>query len=58
MDHDANDCVIPTQRGQTSAEYAIVLSMITFAVVTTISLLSGTVTGLFQSVLDAVTGAA
>jgi Flp pilus assembly pilin Flp len=43
------------QKGQAMAEYAILLGMITFAIVTTISLMSDAVRGAFQQTLDIVT---
>ena len=42
------------QEAQTMAEYAIVLGLITIAIVTAISSLSGAVVTMFQNVVDAV----
>jgi Flp pilus assembly pilin Flp len=40
------------QRGQTMAEFAVVLGLITVAIVTTISFLSDAVLAMFQDALD------
>ena len=50
MNHKA----LANQEAQTMSEYAIVLSMISIAIVATISLLSGVVVTMFQNVVDAV----
>jgi Flp pilus assembly pilin Flp len=42
------------ERGQTAAEYAVVLGLITIAVVTTIATMSGVIVGMFQAALDVV----
>lgn len=46
--------VLHDQKAQTMPEYAVVLGVITFAIVTAISLLSGAVTAAFQRTLDVV----
>ena len=43
--------------GQTMAEYAVVLGMITLAIVTTISVLSGAINGAFERTLEIVQSA-
>ncbi len=43
--------------GQTMAEYAVVLGMITLAIVTTISLVSGAIDAAFQRTLEIVQSA-
>ena len=40
------------QEAQTMAEFAFILSLITLAIVTSVSLLSGAVQGLFQIAVD------
>jgi len=49
-----NHRALENQEAQTMPEYAIVMGMITIAIVTTISLLSGVVVTMFQNVVDAV----
>lgn len=49
-----NRIALDEQTAQTMVEYAVVLGLITIAIVTTISLLSGAVLGLFQDALDVV----
>jgi Flp pilus assembly pilin Flp len=49
-----NRIALGDQDGQTMSEFSIVLGMITIAIVTTISLLSGVVLALFQDAVDAV----
>ncbi len=41
------------QSGQTMAEYAVVLGVITIAVVATLTLLSGTISSVLQNVMNA-----
>lgn len=41
---------IARDRGQTSAEYAVVLTVITLAIVTTFAVMSGSIQGIFQQV--------
>jgi Flp pilus assembly pilin Flp len=43
----------PRQSGQTMAEYAVVLGVITIAVVATLTLLSGTISSVLQNVMNA-----
>jgi Flp pilus assembly pilin Flp len=45
------------EKGQTMAEYTVVLSMITLAIVTTIALLSGAINDMYQSTVDIVSSA-
>ena len=45
------------ERGQTMAEYVVVLGMITLAIVTTISLVSGAILAAFQRTLEIVQSA-
>lgn len=45
------------EEGQTMAEYTVVLSMITLAIVTTIALLSGAINDMYQSTVDIVSSA-
>jgi Flp pilus assembly pilin Flp len=45
------------EEGQTMAEYTVVLSMITLAIVTTIALLSGAINEMYQSTVDIVSSA-
>lgn len=42
----------PRQSGQTMAEYAVVLGVITIAVVATLTLLSGTISTVLQNVMN------
>ena len=42
---------ITRDRGQTSAEYAVVLTVITLAIVTTFAVMSGSIQGIFQQVV-------
>jgi Flp pilus assembly pilin Flp len=41
------------ETGQTMAEYAVVLGVITIAVVATLTLLSGTISSVLQNVMNA-----
>jgi Flp pilus assembly pilin Flp len=41
------------ESGQTMAEYAVVLGVITIAVVATLTLLSGTISSVLQNVMNA-----
>ena len=43
----------PRQSGQTMAEYAVVLGVITIAVVATLTLLSGTISTVLSNVMNA-----
>ena len=45
---------IDGERGQTMAEYTVVLGVITIAIVTTLSLLSGVINGAFTRTLEIV----
>jgi Flp pilus assembly pilin Flp len=42
------------ERGQTMAEYAVVLGVITIAIVTTFAVLSGAIEGAFERTLEIV----
>jgi Flp pilus assembly pilin Flp len=44
------------ERGQTMAEYAVVLAVITLAIVTSFSLLAGAVEAALGAILDLVSG--
>jgi Flp pilus assembly pilin Flp len=46
--------VLHDQKAQTMAEYAVILGVIMFGVIATVSLLSDAVLALFQRVLDTV----
>ena len=48
---------LQADEGQTMAEYTVVLGMITLAIVTTISLLSGAINSAFTRTLDVVQSA-
>jgi Flp pilus assembly pilin Flp len=43
-----------SERGQTLAEYAVVLGMITLAIVLAIASLSSVIVGMFQAAVDAI----
>ena len=45
-----------TESGQTMAEYAVVLGVITLAIVTTFAALSGAINDAFERTLDVVSG--
>ena len=45
------------ESGQTMAEYAVVLAVITLAIVTTISVLSGAMNDAFERTLEIITAA-
>jgi Flp pilus assembly pilin Flp len=47
----AHDVVRGDESGQTMAEYAVVLTVITLAIITTIALLSTTITSLMNQVI-------
>jgi pilus assembly protein Flp/PilA len=45
-----------SEEGQTMAEYGVILSVITVAIITAVSLLSGNIQGAFESVAGLVPG--
>jgi Flp pilus assembly pilin Flp len=45
---------VPNEKGQTMAEYAVVLAVITIAIVTSFSLLAGAVEAAFNATIDLV----
>jgi Flp pilus assembly pilin Flp len=45
--------IVARESGQTMAEYAVVLGVITIAVVATLTLLSGTISTVLQNVMNA-----
>jgi Flp pilus assembly pilin Flp len=53
---DEADALRPPEEGQTMAEYGVILSVITVAIITAISLLSGSVQSAFEAVAGLVPG--
>jgi Flp pilus assembly pilin Flp len=53
---DAGDALRRREEGQTMAEYGVILSVITVAIITAISVLSGNVQSAFEAVAGLVPG--
>jgi Flp pilus assembly pilin Flp len=53
---EAADVPRPREEGQTMAEYGVILSVITVAIITAISVLSGNVQSAFEAVAGLVPG--
>ena len=53
----SKEIIIKAERGQTMAEYTVILGVITIAIVATFSLLSGAINDAFVRMLEAVESA-
>jgi Flp pilus assembly pilin Flp len=56
FDGDAADALRRCEEGQTMAEYGVILSVITVAIITAISVLSGNVQSAFEAVAGLIPG--